>query len=94
MGAAGFLEAEHDRAQVGLAQPVGSETSEDAALVGPLATLVQAAALARDNDDQPRAAGLRMAQEATQSLMRLGLGQPVQIERGVDRGAPARQFRA
>ena len=33
-----------------------------------------------------------MAQEAAQSLMRLGLGQPMQIERRVDRGASARQF--
>ena len=30
--------------------------------------------------------------EAAQSLMRLGLGQPMQIERGVDRAAPARQL--
>ena len=44
------------------------------------------------DDDQPRAAGLRMAQEPAERLMRLGLGQPMQIERGVDRGASAREF--
>jgi hypothetical protein len=30
-----------------------------------------------------------MSQEAAQRLMGLGLRQPVQIKRGVDRGAPA-----
>ena len=92
VGATGFLEAEHDRAQVGLAQPLGSEPSQDAAFMRPLARLVQRSALAGDDDDQPRAARLRMAQEPAQRLMRLGLGQPMQIERGVDRGASAREF--
>ena len=38
MRASGFLEAEHDRAQVGLAQPLRGEPSEHAAFVGPSAT--------------------------------------------------------
>ena len=71
---------------------MGGEPSEHAAFIGPAAELLDRAALAGDDDDEPRPACLRMAQEAAQSLMRLGLGQPVQIERGVDRGAPARNF--
>src|SRR5580698_5894013 len=33
----GFLEAEHDRAQIGLAQPLRGEPFEHAALIGPVA---------------------------------------------------------
>jgi hypothetical protein len=51
--------------------------------------LVHGTAFAGYDDDEPCAARLRMAQEAAQSLMRLGLGQPMQIERRVDRGASA-----
>ena len=91
MRASGFLEAEHDRAQVGLAQPLRGEPLQHAAFVRPAAELVQRTAFAGDDDDQPRAARLRMAKKAAQSLMRLGLGQPVQIERPVDRGASARK---
>src|ERR1700722_12918875 len=85
MRPSGFLEAEHDRAQVGLAQPLGGDPFKHAAFVGPLSNLVQRSALAGYDDDQPCALRLRMAEEATQSLMRLGLSQPMQIERGVDR---------
>ena len=92
MRASGFLEAEHDRAEVRLAQPLRSEPPEHAAFVGPLADLVQRTAFAGYDDDQPRAARLGMPKEAAQRLMRLGLGQPMQIERRVDRRAPARKF--
>ena len=92
VGASGLLEAEHDRAQVGLAQPLGGKPFEHAAFIGPVAGILRRAALAGDDDDEPRAAGLRMTQEAAQRLMRFGLGQPMQIERSVDRGAPARKF--
>ena len=79
MGAARLLEAEHDRAQVGLAQPVGRGPPQPLA-EGP--KLVERAALA---GDELRPARLRMAQEAAQRLVRLGLVQPMQIERPVDR---------
>ena len=92
MRASRFLEAKHDRAQVGLAQPLRGEPLEHAAFIGPLAKLVERPAFAGDDDDQSRAARLRMAKEAAQRLMRLGLGQPMQIERRVDRGASARKF--
>ena len=55
--------------------------------------LVERAALAGDDDHEPRPARLGMAQKAAQRLMRLGLGQPMQVERAVDRRrvrAPAR----
>ena len=90
--ASGFLEAEHDRAQIGLAQPLRGEPLEHPALIRPPAKLIDRSAFAGDDDDEPRAARLRMAQEAAQSLMRLGLGQPMQIERSVDRGASARKL--
>ena len=64
MRASSFLEAEHDRAQVGLAQPLRGEPPEHAAFVGPMADLVERSAFAGYDDDQPRAARLRMAQEA------------------------------
>src|SRR3984885_4306848 len=92
MRASGFLEAEHDRAQIGLAQPLRGEPLERPALVRPPAELIARPAFAGHDDDQPRPARLRMAQEAAQSLMRLRLGQPMQIERRIDRGASARQF--
>src|ERR1700733_4824133 len=92
MRAPGFLEAEHDRAQVGLTQPLRGKPLEPPALVRPPAKLIDRPAFAGDDDDQPRAARLRMAQEAAQSLMRLGLSQSVQIERRVDSGASPRKL--
>src|SRR5580704_12757700 len=92
MRASGFLKTEHDRAQIGFTQPLRGEPLEHAALVRPPAKLIGRPAFAGDDDDQPRAARLRMAQEAAQSLMRLSLSQPMQVERRVDRGASARQF--
>src|SRR3984957_7894474 len=92
MRAPGFLEAEHDRAQVGLTQPLRGEPLEPPALIRPPANLIDRSAFAGDDDHQPRATRLRMAQEAAQSLMRLGLGKPMQIERRVDRGASPRKL--
>jgi hypothetical protein len=92
MRAPGFLEAEHHRAKVGLAQPLRGEPLKHPALVRPPAKLIDRPALAGDDDDQPRAARLRMAKEAAQSLMRLSLSQSVQIERRVDRGASPRKL--
>ena len=64
MGAAGFFEAEHDRAQVGLAQPLGSDPFKDATFVRPVVDLVQRSAFAGYDDDKPRAAGLGMTEKA------------------------------
>ena len=86
-----LLEAEYDRPQVRLAQPLRGEAFQHAAFVGP-SSLVQRSALAGYDDDQPRSARLRMSEEAAQSLMGLGLGQAMQIKRRVDRGASAREF--
>ena len=57
-----------------------------------MARLIERPALAGDDDDELRAARLRMAQEAAQGLMRLGLVHPVQVDRAVDLGAPAREL--
>ena len=81
MGASRLLETEHDRAQVGLAQPVGREPAQDAALLTVVGGLVERPALASDDDHQSCPPGLGMAQEAAQRLMRLGLVHPVQVER-------------
>ena len=51
-------------AQVGLAQPLGGNPFKHAALVGPVVDLVQRSAFAGYDDDQSRAARLRMAEEA------------------------------
>ena len=91
MRPSGFLEAEDDRAQVGLTQPLRGEPPEHAAFVGPLVRLVPRAAFAGYDDDQSRAARLRVAEEAAQRLMSFGLGQPMQIERPIDRSASARK---
>ena len=73
MRASGFLEAEGDIAQVGLAQPIRREPSQYASFGRPRSPFVQRAALAGDDNDQLAAACLRMAQEAAQRMMRLGL---------------------
>src|SRR5580692_7775521 len=64
MGATGFLEAEHHRAQVCLAQPLGGDAFQHAALIRPPAKLIDRPAFAGHDDDQPRATRLRMAEEA------------------------------
>ena len=92
MRASRLLEAEHDLAQVGLAQPVGREPAQHAALLAERRRLVERAALAGDDDDEPRPARLGMAQEAAQRLMGLGLVHAVQVERAVDRAAAAREL--
>ena len=77
MGAARLLEAEHDGAQVGLTQPMGDKPAQHAAPLAEGPKLVERAALAGDDDDELRPARLRMAQEAAQGLVRLGLVQPM-----------------
>jgi hypothetical protein len=48
---AGFLEAEHGRAQVGLAQPAQDEVAQHASLVKPIRVVaICARALAGDHD--------------------------------------------
>src|SRR5271165_288237 len=92
MRASGFLEAEHDGAQVRVAQPMRREPSQHAAFRRPRSPFVQRAALAGDDNDQFGAARLRMAQEAAQRLMRFGLVHAMQVDRIVDLAAPAREL--
>ena len=89
MGATRFLEAQHDAAHIGRAQPVRREASQHTGLVDPGRR--SRAALAGDDDHQPIAARLRGAQERAQGVMRLGLIEPVQIERRID-APPASEF--
>ena len=54
--------------------------------------LVERTAFAGDDDHQPCAPRLGMAEEAAQRLMRLGLVHTMQVERAVDRPAAAREL--
>src|SRR6185437_1335864 len=83
-----LLEAEHDGAKFRRAQPVRREPAQHARLVHPR----RRPPFAGDDDRQPVAARLRADEEVAQRLVRLGLGEPVQIEPGVDGAAPAREI--
>src|SRR5580692_3343550 len=87
-----LLEAEHDRAQVGIAQPVRDEAAQHALLAEPGLVSAPTPTLARDDDDQAELLRLRLHEKAAQRRMGFGLGHAVQVEHAVDRWSPAREI--
>ena len=85
---AGWREAEHDRPQLGLLQPVRDVAAEHAAL--PLASEVAEpvggllAALAGDDQHRLVAPGVGLDQERAQARVGVALAQPVQIDARLD----------
>jgi len=78
----GRLEPQH-----GLAQLRRSQPQRDLAAQHPAVGIRAAHALSGDHQHDARAFGARTAQEARQRVVRLGLGEAVQIDAGIDSGA-------